>query len=151
MRILIVAETQIATDEIAALVRKIGRFDTRSAVPAASAPEIAAAFLPNVVFLDVDLPDAEGYRLASALSQHPELRKTRLIALTQSTETADRARALQAGFERYVAKPVTQSALEKVLLAPPLAPEASQDPAAPAGYDARSLNTTLFLPDVFAS
>jgi CheY-like chemotaxis protein len=56
-----------------------------------------------------------GYEVAKLLHQHAHLQATRLIALTGNIEHPGREGAREAGFERYLVKPVTVIELQKVL------------------------------------
>ena len=82
---------------------------------AAEAVAAAAEFPPTIIFLDIELPDMSGYEVAQLLHQHPKLRATRLIALTDSFAHPQREDARAAGFERYLVKPVSIIELRKVL------------------------------------
>jgi len=71
---------------------------------------------PAQVKPTLDLPDMSGYDVARHLSQHPSLRKLRMIALTASSEHPGRERAREAGFERYLLKPVVAAALDELFI-----------------------------------
>jgi PleD family two-component response regulator len=101
--------------QLVAQVHAIGSFETRAASTSDSALTAAGDFLPNIVLLNTDLPDLAGYRLATTLRWHSRLFGVRLIALTSDIAGVDRRRALEAGFERYLALPVQHAALETVL------------------------------------
>jgi CheY-like chemotaxis protein len=76
---------------------------------------VATEFPPDIVFLDIELPDRSAYEVAKLLHQHADLQATRLIALTDTIEHPGREVARAAGFERYLVKPVTAVELQKVL------------------------------------
>jgi CheY-like chemotaxis protein len=97
------------------LLRESGHEETRVAHSAAAALQIAVRFVPNIVFLDIDLPDMSGYELALHLHQHPQLQHMRLIALTDKGEHPAREHARTSGFERYLVKPLTAEAVKEVL------------------------------------
>jgi signal transduction histidine kinase/ActR/RegA family two-component response regulator len=83
---------------------------------AASAPEAlgaAAEFSPDVVLSDVGMPERDGYWLARELRQRWPRLPT--IALTAFSSAEDVARALEAGFDRHVAKPVDPEQLVRAL------------------------------------
>ena len=63
---------------------------------------------PHVVVCDIGMPGTDGYGFVRELRCLPEesLRKTRTVALTAFARAEDRERALLAGFDSYVAKPV---------------------------------------------
>lgn len=74
-----------------------------------AAVTVAAAFQPDVAFLDIGLPGIDGYELARALrAAQPGLR---LIALTGYGQDSDAAAAIQAGFDAHCTKPLTIAGL----------------------------------------
>ena len=101
--------------QLTAQVHAIGSFETRRASTSDSALRVAGDFLPDIVLLNIDLPDLAGYRLATALRWHSGLVGVRLIALTSDIPAVDRYRALEAGFEQYLTIPVQHATLEAVL------------------------------------
>jgi CheY-like chemotaxis protein len=100
------------------LLRKWGYRNVRCEHSASAALESAAGFSPDIVLLDIELPGLNSYELARVLHQHPRLQSMRLIALTHSGEHPGRERARASGFERYLVKPVTATALREILNTP---------------------------------
>jgi CheY-like chemotaxis protein len=80
-----------------------------------TALEVAQDSLPSVVLLALELPDMSAYRVATQLRDQAAGRELRLIALTDDYAHTGRDLARQAGFERYLAKPVSVSALHQLL------------------------------------
>jgi len=72
-------------------------------------------FLPDVVLLDLGLPDLDGYEVARRVRAEVNLRQPRLVALTGWGSEEDRRRVLAAGFDHHLVKPVPGSVLEEVL------------------------------------
>jgi len=71
---------------------------------------------PQVALIDIGLPGLDGYRVARALKDRLKNgRKTRLIALTGYGQPDDRRRALDAGFDAHLVKPVDLEHLSQVL------------------------------------
>lgn len=85
----------------------IGREGWRFAhtASAAEAPAVARAFRPDVILLDVDLPDGDGFSVCRALKLDPELEQVPVIFLTASTDVKSRLRGFAAGAQDYVPKP----------------------------------------------
>jgi CheY-like chemotaxis protein len=110
-RILVVDDDVAAADSLAWLLQSAGHGEARVAYTGTAALALAFKFLPTVALVDLDLPDMSGYEVARQLSQHPQLRALRLIALTADTEHPGRERAREAGVERYLIKPVDAAAL----------------------------------------
>jgi CheY-like chemotaxis protein len=74
---------------------------------------IAAAELPDVAIIDIGLPGIDGYEVARRLRADPQTRKIGLIALTGHGQEEDRRRALEAGFDVHLVKPVNPDLLNE--------------------------------------
>ncbi len=61
--------------------------------------------LPDLVLMDIQLPERDGYALLGDIRASPHA-STRVIALTAHAMTGDRERALAAGFDGYITKPI---------------------------------------------
>jgi CheY-like chemotaxis protein len=77
--------------------------------------EASDDFQPDVVLLDVGLPDMDGYAVARALRRKPGLDKVCLTALTGYGQESDRQKAMEAGFDRHLVKPVEYGKLQELL------------------------------------
>ncbi|MBK6461281.1 MAG: PAS domain S-box protein [Myxococcales bacterium] len=87
--------------------------------------EIARERLPSVVFMDINLPGMSGLDAMRRLREMPETADIPVVALTAAASERDRRRGEQAGFYRYLTKPVRIEELETTLdslLAPPSTP-----------------------------
>jgi CheY-like chemotaxis protein len=112
MRVLVVDDNMDTAESMALLVRGLGH-EVNFAVSGRVALQVARAFRPNVVFLDLGLPDIDGCELASQL--RTESSRTRIIAVTGSGRLDDRERALQSGCDDYVVKPLDAKFLTSLL------------------------------------
>jgi DNA-binding response OmpR family regulator len=65
----------------------------------------ALEFRPDVVLLDVNLPGANGFRVAQQMKAHPELRRAVIIFVTACDRPLDAIRGIQVGARHYVTKP----------------------------------------------
>ncbi len=113
-RILIVDDDVDAAAALASLLQSAGYGDARVAHTGATALAVAVEFVPTILLVDLDLPDMSGYAVARQLSQHPQLRNLRLIALTVNSAHPGRELAREAGIERYLIKPVGAAALDEL-------------------------------------
>ena len=68
--------------------------------------EAARQIEPHVVLCDIGLPDCDGYTVGSVLRQNGITANARLIAVTARSAPQDRLRALAAGFDEHLVKPV---------------------------------------------
>lgn len=66
---------------------------------------------PDLVLMDVNLPDIDGLQVTSAIKAKPEYSAIPIIALTANAMHGDRERCLEAGCDGYVPKPVTKNEL----------------------------------------
>jgi two-component system CheB/CheR fusion protein len=76
---------------------------------------MARRFHPDLVLCDLGLPVLDGYEVARALRADPELSSSTLVAVTGYALPDDQRRAMDAGFDRHLAKPVPFAELESVL------------------------------------
>jgi PAS domain S-box-containing protein len=75
----------------------------------------ALEFRPDLLLCDIGLPEVDGFEVARRFLADPQLRRVVLVALTGYARPEDRRRAVQAGYTRLLAKPLTVEALERVL------------------------------------
>ncbi|HSE06155.1 MAG TPA: ATP-binding protein [Methylomirabilota bacterium] len=73
------------------------------------------AYQPDVALIDLGLPGMDGYTLAREARERPETRAIRLVAVTGYGQAEDRRRALAAGFDLHVTKPVDAAMLDEML------------------------------------
>jgi CheY-like chemotaxis protein len=82
---------------------------------------LGEAFRPDVMLLDIGLPDVNGYELARRVRASDWGRGVQLIAITGWGQDADRQRAFEAGFDHHLTKPVTPQVIETLLREPQVA------------------------------
>ncbi|MDQ3365906.1 MAG: response regulator [Myxococcota bacterium] len=111
---MLVVDDYVDSAEIISTYIEILGHECRFAVRGYEALEIAATFRPDIVILDLDLPDLHGCEVARMLRRTTET-PLQLIALTGSARPADRDRASAAGFDRFFVKPVGLAALGEIL------------------------------------
>jgi signal transduction histidine kinase len=114
LRVLVVDDNEDAAESLAAMLRRQG-FDAHQAHDGPAALEAAAAQKPDVVLLDLGLPGMDGYQVAARLRDRPELKGTRLVAVTGYGQEQDRSRSLAEGFDDHLVKPVEPQTLLRVL------------------------------------
>jgi two-component system, cell cycle response regulator DivK len=68
--------------------------------------EMARAHMPALILLDIQMPVMNGFMVIRELRNDAELRKIKVIAVTSFAMKGDREKALQAGFDEYVTKPI---------------------------------------------
>ena len=113
-RVLIVDDNVDAADSLAMLL-KIDGHEAEAAYSAASALEAVERLRPEIVLLDVGLPEVDGYEIARRLRASNPVPGIRLIALTGYGRDEDRERAREAGFDDHLLKPADMDALQRLL------------------------------------
>ena len=116
LRIMVVDDNVDAAESLAMMLELDGHSVIR-AHDARAAIALARNERPNVMLLDIGLPDIDGYELARRLRALPEVDAARLIAVTGYGQAEDRRRAQDAGFDDYLVKPVEFESL-RVMLQP---------------------------------
>jgi two-component system CheB/CheR fusion protein len=114
-RILVVDDNVDAAEALAELLREYGH-NVRTAHGAGSGINEALRMRPEIVLLDISMPDADGYEVARRL--RAELVGTTLVALTGYGERRHRQRSRDAGFDHHLTKPVDTRELAKLLARP---------------------------------
>jgi signal transduction histidine kinase len=112
-RILIVDDVTDAADSLAEIIRFWG-YEARTAYSGTGAVEIASAFRPDVILLDIGLPGMNGYEVAKHFLDSFG-NAVEIIALTGYGRDADLENTRQAGFRRHLVKPVNLHELQRLL------------------------------------
>jgi PAS domain S-box-containing protein len=104
-RVLVVDDNRDAAETLAMLLRASGHevyvaFDGREALASAE------AVVPQVVLLDIGMPEMSGYEVARALRSRSGSDGTLLVAMTGYGQDEDRRRSREAGFDHHLVKPV---------------------------------------------
>ena len=81
------------------------RLDVVAATSAAEALELAPAIRPELILLDVNLPDLSGLEVCRRLRRDPELAGGRIVMLTAAAQRDDVSAGLAAGADEYLTKP----------------------------------------------
>jgi PAS domain S-box-containing protein len=113
MQVIVVDDQRDMADCVALLVETFGHH-ARAVYDGAQALAISRNEPPDVMFVDIGMPGVTGYDIAREIRQHPELSRIRLVALTGYGRDEDRARAIEAGFDLHLTKPVLDSTLRQV-------------------------------------
>jgi CheY-like chemotaxis protein len=112
LRVLIVEDNADAAESLAVWLELDG-FEVRVALTGAQAQRHALAFAPDVVLLDLGLPDVDGYSLGETLRELPETCRARLLALSGHAPDDDRAAAV--GFVAHLVKPIDPGTVADLL------------------------------------
>jgi DNA-binding response OmpR family regulator len=133
-RILVVDDLYDAVEATCLLLTHMGH-ECRKATTGAHALELDKSFNPDLVVLDLGLPDISGYEVARTLRERHGS-AIYLAALTGWGQAEDRERSLAAGFDQHLLKPITVRTLEGVIVAAERTARARATASQPSG-DAR--------------
>ena len=107
-------------DDSQAILRKVERFLDNDAFSVVLIQDPVKALVqilkiqPDLILLDIGMPNLDGYKLCSLLRNHPLFRMTPIVMVTGKDGFIDRAKARLAGATDYITKPFTQSELLKI-------------------------------------
>jgi len=113
-QIFVVDDNPEAANALYKLLQKMGN-DVKVAHSGSSALQTLATWRPDIVFLDIGMPDMSGYEVAERIRQQPELNGTLLVALTGWGQADDRRRTKDAGFDDHIVKPLSIDSLRTLL------------------------------------
>jgi two-component system cell cycle response regulator DivK len=91
------------------LIRRILQaegFNMLEAPNAAVALQVVQTQPPDLILMDISMPDMDGYTLTARLKAMPDLKTVPVIALTANVMRGDRERSLEAGCDGYIQKPI---------------------------------------------
>ena len=115
-RVLVVDDNIDAAKTLAHLLADFGH-DVQVAHDGDAALALAQAHTPELVLLDIGLPGMNGYEVVRRLREDPRTREAKVVAVTGYGQGADRQRALSAGFDQHLVKPVATEALQALFAA----------------------------------
>jgi PAS domain S-box-containing protein len=113
-RVLVVDDSTDAADSLAMLLELEGH-DVATAYTAAAALEKAERLQPEIAFIDIGLPQMDGYEVARRLRASERCRAIRLVALTGYGQPDDRDQARRAGFDHHLVKPADLESVDAIL------------------------------------
>jgi CheY-like chemotaxis protein len=119
-RILIVDDNRDAAESLAMMLSADGH-ETHAVFSSQDALNEAITFLPDMILLDIGLPEMDGYEVARRLRHLPSLDQLRIVALTGYGQASDIARAKAAGFDGHLVKPIDFDALARAIASAPFA------------------------------
>ena len=82
-------------------------FEAIPAMKGAEAVDIAATERPDLILLDVVLPDMNGFEIARLMRQRPETKSTPILAMTAKVSRIDEEECILSGCDDFIAKPFT--------------------------------------------
>ena len=117
-QILVVDDVKASAMTLAMMLRSIGQ-EVSMVHDGPQAVDWVLAHKPDVVFLDIAMPGMNGYEVARKIRELPGSETILLVALTGYGQDEDRRRAIEAGFEHHLIKPMSIEILQQVLTTSP--------------------------------
>ncbi len=112
--VLIVDDNELNLRLTRALLMKAG-YDVRTASDTPSALSVLEAFSPKLILMDIQLPGIDGLQLTRTLKTDPRTHDIKILAVTAYAGKGDQEKALVAGCDGYVTKPIDTRALPGIV------------------------------------
>jgi two-component system CheB/CheR fusion protein len=114
-KVVVVEDSADSRETLCELLSLAG-FDCHSAGDGLAGLALIGRVRPHVALVDLGLPGIDGFELARRMREDPSHAPTYLIALTGYGQQVDRTRALQAGFDEHLVKPIDSRVLMRMLM-----------------------------------
>ncbi|MBC7455519.1 MAG: response regulator [Massilia sp.] len=101
--------------EMMAMMLEAQQYQVVAAIDGGEGLRLALEHRPDIALVDIGLPGIDGYEVARRMRANPATSVVRLVALTGYGQESDRVRALEAGFDAHLVKPVDLNLLMEVL------------------------------------
>ena len=106
MKKILIADDKASSRELVRTVLEHCGYEVIEAADGAEALEKARASQPELILLDVQMPELDGFGVIERLRSEADFAATPILALTASAMHGDREKALAAGFSAYITKPI---------------------------------------------
>ena len=114
MKILVVEDDPDAR-KVLSLILRLDGFEVASASGGPEAIQALAEALPDLVLLDVMMPDMDGYEVCAWIRANPATARLPVVMLSAKADPESMARGLEVGANGYLAKPIKPSSLTRQL------------------------------------
>ncbi|MGJ3241032.1 MAG: response regulator [Anaerolineae bacterium] len=114
-RILYVEDNPQNMDLVCRILKHVGGYDVFGAVDGKSGVAEAEKNKPDLILMDINLPDISGLEATVLIKGQPGLQAIPIIAFTADTNEADRNRYLDAGCDGYLPKPASAQKLLQIV------------------------------------
>jgi len=114
LRVLVVDDDRDGADTLGLLVEELGN-QVHVTYGGTSALDVATVFRPDLMLIDLAMPDMDGCHLVGQFRQIPAFAKTRIVAVTGHANEGHRTLAMKAGFDKVLFKPVALKEIEAVI------------------------------------
>lgn len=146
-RRILVIEDDAPIREVLVTTLRLSGYHVASIGEGAHAIDLAEEFRPELVLMDLMLPDVDGWELTSRIRQHPALGNPPVVVLSARVHERDRLRAFEAGAVHYLTKPCRAMDLLETIRA--FLPESGEwrDPSGPIALNPTDLDEATDSPE----
>ena len=117
-RVLIIDDNADAAQTLSLVIQSLGRNEVQTASSGAEGLQKAGELKPDIMLLDLKMPEMDGYEVARRVRLEPWGADVLLVALTGYGQREHKLRTQACGFDRHLTKPADRAALETVLSEP---------------------------------
>lgn len=110
-RILYIEDNPQNMDLVCRILKHVGGYEVFSAVDGISGVELALQEKPDLILMDINLPDISGLEATKRIKASPDFGKTPIVAFTADTGDGARQLYIEAGCDGYVPKPASAQTL----------------------------------------
>jgi DNA-binding response OmpR family regulator len=114
LRVLVVDDDRDGADTLGMVIEELGS-RVHVTYGGTSALDVATLFRPDLMLIDLAMPDMDGCRLVARFRQIPAFAQTTIVAVTGHTDEGHRTLAMKAGFDKVLFKPVALREIRAVL------------------------------------
>jgi CheY-like chemotaxis protein/uncharacterized protein YbcI len=114
LRVLVVDDNRDGADALGLLIEELGN-QVHVTYSGMQALNVATAFRPDLMFVDLVMPELDGCGLVIRLRQIPAFAQTKIMAITGQKDEEHKALAMKAGFDTVLFKPVALKEIKAVL------------------------------------
>ncbi len=114
LRVLVVDDNRDGADTMSLVVDELGH-EAHVTYGGKQAFDVATVFRPDLMLIDLAMPDLDGCSLVTKFRQNPTFARTRIVAITGHSDEGHKTLAMKAGFDAVLFKPVTLADIETAL------------------------------------
>ena len=115
MKKILIAEDNAVNRELLRELLEARGYAVEEATNGLEALQMVAETKPDALLLDLNMPVLDGFATVQKIREHPEMASLPVLAVTAYAMRGDRDKALAAGFDEYLSKPISGSALDEGL------------------------------------
>src|SRR5688500_16609286 len=104
--LILYVEDNVSNRELVKRVLEVEGYEVMEAEDGPTGLELAAGRTPDLILMDINLPEMDGYAVTAEMRKNSALARTPIVALTANVMRGDREKSLSAGCDGYIRKPV---------------------------------------------